>query len=245
MKNRNFQIDTEWNMIHYPKQPNGFGILIIGDDRHFVDENNSYWMQNEGKKLLVEYLLNNGYTVFYSNLYRKNWGNEKAVNLAKRLYEYMIRKEILNQKIHLIAEGMGALVAIKLMNEMQGNIRSTILFNPILSLEEHLDQEKEHKFFYKKLCKEIASAFGKEEKNISIFMKERIESKIEHSNVPVKIIQILQDGRSYYKANVLKKRSLNWVKENIQILVSYVLPEKRVAIPQSVVSFFKQYQQIL
>ncbi len=39
MENRNFQLDTEWNIIHYPERPTGFGILIIGDERHYVDEN--------------------------------------------------------------------------------------------------------------------------------------------------------------------------------------------------------------
>ena len=28
---RFFQIETEWNVIHLPFKPNGFGILIIGD----------------------------------------------------------------------------------------------------------------------------------------------------------------------------------------------------------------------
>src|SRR5438046_1276657 len=38
MENRNFQMDTQWNIIHYTEKPTGFGILIIGDERHFVDE---------------------------------------------------------------------------------------------------------------------------------------------------------------------------------------------------------------
>ncbi len=49
MESRNFQFDTEWNIIHYPEQPQGFGILIIGDERHFVDQKTSFWLQNERK----------------------------------------------------------------------------------------------------------------------------------------------------------------------------------------------------
>ena len=69
----------------------------------------------KGKNLQIQSLLKEGYTVFYSNLYGKNWGSEKAVKLAKRLYEHIIRSEIMNDKIHIIAEGMGALVALKLL----------------------------------------------------------------------------------------------------------------------------------
>ena len=50
MESRNFRLDTEWNIIHYPEKPQGFGILVIGDERHFVDQNSSFWLQNEGKK---------------------------------------------------------------------------------------------------------------------------------------------------------------------------------------------------
>ena len=59
MENRNFQLDTEWNMIHYPHRPNGFGILIIGDERNFVTDTNSFWNQNEGKRNLIESLRDN------------------------------------------------------------------------------------------------------------------------------------------------------------------------------------------
>ncbi|TRZ35790.1 hydrolase [Niallia circulans] len=246
MENRNFQLDTEWNMIHYPtQQPNGFGILIIGDDRHFVDANNSFWVQNEGKKSIIDSLRNEGYTVFSSNLYGKNWGSERSIMLAKRLYEHMIRSEILNPKIHLIAEGMGALVAIKLMMEMKEKIRSVVLFNPILSLNEHLEEEKEHKFFFKKLCNEIASAYDKNAKFIPEFLKEMKEHQLEEAGTPSKIIHILHNGKSYYQSQLLKERTRKWDQEQLPIFVSYVLPEKRSAIPRQINRFFKQYEKNL
>ncbi|HJV15917.1 MAG TPA: hydrolase, partial [Bacillales bacterium] len=120
MENRNFQLGNEWNIIYYPEKPTGFGILIIGDERHFVDESKSFWQQNEGKLSIIKVLKESGYTIFSSNLYGKNWGSEKAIELAERLYQHVIRNEIINGKIHIIAEGMGALVAIKLMEKLKG-----------------------------------------------------------------------------------------------------------------------------
>ena len=75
----------------------------------------------------------------------------------------MIRSEILNNKIHILAEGMGALVALKLMEKMRGQIRSVVFLNPILSLKNHLEQEKEYKFFYKKLMRELIAAHHKDQ----------------------------------------------------------------------------------
>ncbi|HWJ78485.1 MAG TPA: hydrolase [Niallia sp.] len=245
MENRNFQLDTEWNMLHYSPRPNGFGILIIGDERNFVTESNSYWNQNEGKKLLIDSLLNEGYTVFYSNLYGKNWGSDKACKLAKRLYEYVIRTEILNQRIHIIAEGMGALIAIKLMMEMNDNIRSVVLLNPILSLKSHLEKEKEHKFFFKKLRNEISYAFNTNQKELLDFLESREEIHIEDTNTPTKIIHILQNGKSYFQANELKKASITWEEKNLPIFVSYVLPEKRSAISKQITTFFKKNEKTL
>lgn len=245
MENRNFQLDTEWNMIHYPPRPNGFGILIIGDERNFVTDTNSYWNQNEGKKLLIDSLREEGYTIFYSNLYGKNWGSNEALQLAKRLYEYIIRTEILNQQIHIIAEGMGALTAIRLMLEMNENIRSVVLLNPILSLKDHLEREKEHKFFFKKLKNEISIAFNTNQKELLKFLKNKEEFQIEDTNTPTKIIHILQNGRSYYQSNELKQASITWEEKNLPIFVSYVLPEKRSAIPGQIGAFFKKYEKLL
>lgn len=245
MENRNFQLDTEWNMIHYPHRPNGFGILIIGDERNFVTDKNSFWNQNEGKRNLIESLLDNGYTIFYSNLYGKNWGSEKALQLAKRLYEHIIRTEILNHRIHIIAEGMGTLTAIRLMMEMKDNIRSVVLFNPILSLKEHLEREKEHKFFIKKLTNEISIAFNTNKNELTEMLEEKKEPRLEETETPTKIIHILHNGRSYYQSNSLKKASVIWEEKNLPIFVSYVLPEKRSALPKQIATFFQKYEKTL
>lgn len=245
METRNFQLDAEWNIIHYPEQPQGFGILIIGDEKHFVDRNTSFWLQNEGKNLQVQSLLQEGYTVFYSNLYGKNWGSKKAVKLAKRLYEYVIRAEIMNNKIHIIAEGMGALVALKLLHDMDGNVRSIVLINPILSLQHHLELEKDRKFFYKKLIKELANAYELEGEQLIIQLENVNDPTNFNYPVPIKIIQVLADSRAYKQSDLLNQLSEKWKSEETPISICYVVREKRQQIMNQIIRFIKSQEECL
>lgn len=235
MENRNFQLDTEWNIIHYPEKPTGFGVLLIGDERHFVDESKSFWLQNEGKYNMIKKLKEAGYTIFSSNLYGRNWGSEKAVNLAQRLYQHVIRNEIINGKIHILAEGMGALIAIKLMELMKSNLRSMVFINPILSLSQHVHLEKENKFFYKKLTKELEAAFQIDHHQLEseIFTKEPQLST--DSEIPIKIIHVMSLGRSLQQYK-LKGNSLD---------ISYILPEKNDQTSQIMIKFFRLYERYL
>ncbi|MDP4085118.1 MAG: hydrolase [Bacillota bacterium] len=240
MENRNFLLGTEWNIIHYPEKPTGFGILIIGDERHFVDENKSFWLQNEGKLAIIKLLKESGYTIFSSNLYGKNWGSEVAVEIAQRLYQHIIRSEIINSKIHVIAEGMGALVAIKLMDRLKGQLRSLVFLNPILSLSHHLQLEKENKFFYKKLTKELEVAYQKEFQQIEKEMNHVENNKPLIFDMPVKLIHVMSGGRAYNQSNIyrqlLNKTDLN---------TSYILPEKKMQIGDMIVRFFKENEKEL
>ncbi|MBX9971964.1 serine aminopeptidase domain-containing protein [Cytobacillus firmus] len=245
MESRNFQLDTEWCMIHYPDKPSGFGILIIGDDRHFVDRNCSFWTQNEGKYLLIKKLREDGYTIFYSNLYGRHWGNDQAVDKAKCLYEHILRTEIINEKIHIVAEGMGALVALRLLHEMSDLIRSAVLINPILSLKHHLDQEKEHKFFYKKLLKELAVSYEIETDKIADLLSKHEKNLTTGLKVPVRIIQVLAGGRAYKQSDYLKKRSIQWENENSPISVFYILPDKKQRMSSQMTNFFREYEKVL
>lgn len=241
MENRNFQMDTEWNIIHYPEKPTGFGILIIGDERHFVDENKCFWSQNEGKLAIINQLKESGYTIFSSNLYGRNWGSENAVELAQRLYQHVIRSEILNNKVHILAEGMGALIAIKLVEKMKGTLRSLILLNPILSLKYHLEQEKEHKFFYKKVMKELTVAYQREQELLErdIFnMEERVTLEFD---VPVKIIHVLSGGKAYNQSKLIQQM----VKNIDTIETSYILPEKKQQLGRMFIKFFKSHESVL
>jgi pimeloyl-ACP methyl ester carboxylesterase len=245
MEIRNFQLDTEWNVIHYPERPQGFGILIIGDERHFVDSKTSFWLQNEGKSVLLKSLLDAGYTVFYSNLYGKNWGSEKAVKLSKRLYQHVIRSEILNEKIHILAEGMGALVALKLIQEMNECVRSVVLLNPILSLDHQLELEKDRKFFYKKMIKELSKSFNQSGEQMIKMIKEVDAPWRLKPTVPMKIIHVLSDSRAYKQSQLLNQLSVKWEDEQAPISICYMVPEKRLQIAAPIKEFLKKYEDIL
>ena len=45
-----------------------------------------------------------------------------------------------------MADGMGALVALEMMNKYPECIRSVVMLNPCLDLPEYVSFEKEHKF---------------------------------------------------------------------------------------------------
>jgi pimeloyl-ACP methyl ester carboxylesterase len=244
MENRNFRLDTEWNMIHYPHRPNGFGILILGDERHFVDSQNSFWTQNEGKRKLLQDFKQAGYTIFYSNLFGMNWGSQNAVDLAARLCAHIRRTEILNDKLHVFAEGMGALTALKLLKR-ETRIRSLLLLNPILSLNKHLEQEKEHKFFYKKLLQELAVAYQMESKEVLSFLAEQEDFQPIPGGIPVKVIHVLSGNRAYKQSTLLKEYSQTWKEQSIDFNVCYMVPEKKPQIGFQAVQFFNKYEHEL
>ncbi|KKK36951.1 hydrolase [Mesobacillus campisalis] len=244
MDYRNFKLDTQWNMIHYPYKPNGFGILILGDERHFVEEKNSFWMQNEGKRMLLENWRQCGYTIFYSNLYGLNWGSDKAVDLAKGLLAHVKRNEILNGKIHVVAEGMGALTALKLISSGM-DIRSLLLINPILSLGQHLQQEKEHKFFYKKLIKELSLSYQVDRGQVEAMFEDQGSMPEFSKDIPVRIIHILAGSRGYRQSKLLNEYSIIWEKEKLPISVCYMVPEKKPHIGPLAIQFFRKHEQIL
>jgi predicted alpha/beta hydrolase family esterase len=244
MENRNFQLDNEWNMIHYPEKPTGFGILILGDERHFVDARNSFWLQNEGKLSIIEKFKQSGYTIFSSNLYGRNWGSDQASDLAEKLYHYVMRTEILNKKIHICAEGMGALTAIKLMKRLTGQLRSVVFLNPILSLKTHLEQEREHKFFFKKLSKELETAYQCRFTELEDKMANHKEELSLNREIPIKMIHVLNGGRSYNQT----KHNLSLIKQDVEhhkIESSLILPEKKQQLGTMMVKFFNRHEKVL
>ncbi|MFS0634547.1 hydrolase [Mesobacillus foraminis] len=246
MENRNFRLDTQWNMIHYPDRPNGFGILILGDERHFVDKETSFWTQNEGKRTLLNDLKKAGYTIFYSNLYGLHWGSQKAVELAQSLCAYIKRNEILNEKIHVLAEGMGALVALKLI-QTDTKIRSLLLINPILSLKSHLQQEREHKFFYKKLLKEMSFSFNMHPEDIEALVENNNGYEIPEldNGIPVEIIHVLAGSRAYRQSALINQYCLKWKEEGLPVSLLYMVPEKKPQMGDKAVRFFKKQEAVL
>ncbi|CEG26092.1 alpha/beta hydrolase [Bacillus sp. B-jedd] len=242
MENRNFQLDGQWSTIYYPEKPTGFGIIFFGDDRHFVDERTSFWNQNAGKRQILDDLKEAGYTLFTSNFHGKNWGAENAVNLALTLYDYVMKHEILNGKIHILAEGMGAICALRFAQQMNERVRSIVLLNPILSIKHHLEQEKENKFFYRKIFREIADAYGikaETEKEIA-----GLKDPVLDLSIPMKVFYILSGGRSFSHARTCKGTIASY---NIKTPVSevYLLPEKSGQLGMDMAKYMSRYEKNL
>ncbi|WP_462408974.1 hydrolase [Neobacillus sp. Marseille-QA0830] len=239
MESRSFLMGTQWNIVYYPEKPTGFGVLVIGDERHFVEENKCFWAQNEGKLAIINELKEKGYTIFSSNLYGRNWGSDAAVELAEQLYHHVIRSEILNNKIHILAEGMGALTAVKLMQRIYSNIRSVLLINPILSLKYHLEQEKEHKFFYKRLIRELEDAFQMDWTAIEKIVF-NTEETVYLNEVPIEIIHVLSGGRMYKQSKQYQQ-----ILGNKNISPYFILPEKKLQLGKICSKFFSNHEAIL
>ncbi|HWO75048.1 MAG TPA: hydrolase [Bacillus sp. (in: firmicutes)] len=242
VKQRFFQLDTEWNVIHYPEKPNGFGVLIFGGEGHFVEEKNSFWLQHMGRNIWLKALLEAGYTVFYSNLYGNHWGSEKAGELAESLYHYVIRHEILNERIHIIAEGMGALLIPELVKNLEGNIRTVSLINPYFSLKEKMDEEKEQLFFYKKFLHEVKVAnLGAEDR-----LQFQTEESIRHWTFPqvLSIFFVMDGNRTYSKKRLMEELVEQRKKKQTQTMIHYILPERRNVISSFILRTFKNFEEI-
>jgi hypothetical protein len=240
-----FKINDQWNVIHLPERPNGFAILMIGDQNHFVDETTSSWIQNPERFQMIESFREKGYTIFYSNLFGRHWGSPKAVQLLKQLYHIVIRKEILNDKIHVIAEGMGALAALRLMNEMEPFLRSVSMLSPCLDLKAFINTEKNNKLFYKRLINELAFSYKIEEKYVESEIINNFNLCTFSSKTPVKIwhstnrvlYSIPDHSRSF--ENIRREQ------QGTPIDLSIHLFEKRFHITSNIISFLKRHEHVL
>lgn len=239
---RFFQIEGEWNCLHLPEKPNGFGIFIIGDRNHYVESKSSYWLEHYGRRKLLNTLRSNGYTLFNSNLYGRHWGSPDAMLLAKQLYHLVMKQEILNKKIHILSEGMGALIALRLMEEIPEHIRSTAMMNPCLDITAHLQQEKENKFFYKQLIKELSLAYKLDESEVSQYSFAQIDDF--QATIPVRIWQRMNGGDYAYTLH--SKKYEEWRKHiNAPIQLTFHFSEDFDRIQQMIKHFFKEQEKIL
>lgn len=240
-----FQVDMEWSVIHLPKRPNGFGVLIIGDKNNFVDEYTSFWIQNPRRNSIINFLQDEGYTIFYSNLYGENWGSPKALKLAVQLCHITMKKEILNGRLHIFAEGMGALIALQLMNKIEDKIRSVALLNPCIDLKAHIEHEKNNKFFYKRLLKELSTAFEINGKETKEDLKNYIPNINYHSpSTPVKVWLNTTD-KTYQSASHSHMYKELRQQDGKQIIISYYMNENIFALSQSVYNFYKDHEKQL
>jgi hypothetical protein len=239
---RFFQLDTEWNAIHIPYRPNGFGVLILGDRTHFVGPSTSFWLEHGGKRNLIQLLLADGYTIFYSNLFNPHWGAKKALEYTRHLIHYVLKQEILNEKIHVIAEGTGALVAHDLLNGSEEQIRSVAMLTPCLDLQSYYERIKENKFFYKQLAKELEKSYGIREPEIS---RHRFQSIIPyHNKVPVHIWQKMNRASYPYAAHA-KAFEEKQKDGPHQVKITYYLADDPSRIYASILKFFNRHEKEL
>ncbi|MED2037032.1 alpha/beta hydrolase [Bacillus wiedmannii] len=239
---RFFYLEKEPCVIYLPEKPNGFSVMLLGDYNYFIENGTSLWTQHAGRSYFLHGLIEEGYTVFSSNLYGRHWGNDQSVRLAKRLYDVVLRKETLNVKMHIMADGMGALVALEMMNKYPECIRSVIMLNPCLDLPEYVEFEKEHKFFYKRLVKELSLAYDSKE--------EELESKINKKSftllpscVPVKVFVSTQEkrGRKQLLRKYEKMRQFN----QCDTSVLFHLQDVKYKMVRQTTDFFKKYEEEL
>ncbi|MGP3560427.1 hypothetical protein [Geobacillus sp. BK01] len=237
---RFFQLDGQWCIVHVPERPNGFALFLIGDGDQFVNEQTSFWLEHPGRRQWLDDWLEQGYTVFSSHLYGRHWGSPRAVRLARQLIYSVLKSEIVNQRIYIVAEGMGALVALQLLGAMPGQIRAVAMLNPCLDVRAQLSHEREHPLMYRRMVKEIALAYEMKEEEVpgavpSLFLSPH--------DVPVTIWQLA--GVSGYPSALHSRKYEQWMKTmNDRVRVVYHLPERRRQLAVQIGQFFRQYNEL-
>lgn len=241
---RIFWLDNEPCVVHLPEKPNGYLIIYLGDVEHEVTKESSFWWEHPERRKLLMSLLDEGYTLFTSRLYGRNWGSSRAVHLLDQLYQTIIRKEILNPYIHILAEGMGALTALKFSTYYPSRIRSMVLINPCIDLKKHYEDEKSNQLFFKRLNKELEKAYEVstkrlEEKVITPF---RLEDFV--TNVPIKIFNDPSEKKYPFKSHARRFEQIQSIygnKVDFSLTVRPYFPR----INRHILSFFQSYEQSL
>lgn len=245
IKERFFLVGGEWNVIHLPRKPNGFAIFIIGDVNHYVKNNTSSWHQRPDQYQFIEQLIEAGYTVVYSNLFGRNWGSDDACQFLQRIYREVLNKEILNKKVHVIAEGMGALVAAKVLPYMATSFRSVVMINPCLNLKQYFNTEKKNKLFYKRFLKELKEAYNVDEREVEAVISSLDLSIYKAMPIPLKILHCL-DQTPYTLEQHVRPYEQICNENKSEIELSIFLEDKsfqRMAKPT--IHFFKKHEKSL
>jgi|GEM_PF-5235049 hypothetical protein len=154
-------------IIHYPERPNGFGIFIIGGDGQYVGTETSSWIEKGRRRYFLTALLNEGYLIFYPDMTGHLFRMKETEDLVMDLYEKIRRQEILNPRIHIIAEGTGTFVLEPFLKEKNDAVRSIFLIQPIftpLLLEFHWKDEpilfrrwRKERSFHGKNCEYLSN----------------------------------------------------------------------------------------
>ncbi|MBU9721806.1 MULTISPECIES: hypothetical protein [Bacillaceae] len=244
IKKRLITIENEECLLHLPEKPNGYAILILGDRSHYIHGEDSYWTQHPTRKELLEGFVDKGYTVFYSHQSGAHWGKADIAKVTVRLINYALKTEILNQHIHIIAEGMGALIALRLLADKNIKIRSSVFINPCISITNQLEEEEINRFFYKKMVKELIEAYnvGEEELELISNDMDKVREAI-NPDVPIRILQAV-----YQAPYSMEKQTRVFIKERKdkqkEIDTTFYLPGKTInQFIQPICFFFVKYEQ--
>lgn len=246
IKERYFTIGDQWSMIHLPSKPNGFAVLLVGDVNHYVHHKKSFWIQHPERYKFIEKLTNSGYTVFYSNLYGRHWGSNEACELLRRLYNYVMKMEILNRKIHVVAEGMGALAVVKVLAREQLPTRSLVLINPCLNLSSYFQTEKNNKLFYKRFMKELTKAYNCSDIFIEAYLETIGKPLLRPSlSTPVKILHCIYQT-PYSLDNHVRPYEQLLKDHNVPVEVAIYFPDKCFSeLASTITIFLKEHEAVL
>lgn len=194
MESRRLTLNGEPCIIHYPERPNGFAILLLGNHHNFLPRSGEhYWQRQEKRRLILKALLEKGYTIYFSNFFGQHMGNDAACDLARDLYEYMKRTEILNERIHIIAENLGAKIALHFLQKNPDILRSIVFINPLFSLRWMQELLKDQPFVYRRFLQEVAKAYRLRDVESEKFIYQE-PLTIHINRCPFKIIHILKHG---------------------------------------------------
>ncbi|MDG5789156.1 hypothetical protein QA612_16990 [Evansella sp. AB-P1] len=241
---RSTTIDNKECLIHLPRKPNGYSVLILGDRNHFVKEGNSLWKQHTVRSSVLSKLLNDGYTVFYFDQGEAHWGSNQSVELSKRLVNYVLKTEIINENIHIFAEGMGSLLAFPLLNDLNINVRSTILFNPCIYLTKQYEMEKSNRFFLKRFIQEMKEAYDIDESEVDVICKNQTNDiHCIPYDIPIRIFQAVYQGAyspDYHVYPFLEERQ----KKQVDLSTTFFMPEKLMnQFSKDIIKFYKKNER--
>ncbi|WP_100404881.1 alpha/beta hydrolase family protein [Bacillus solitudinis] len=238
-------IGGEWSLLYLPERPNGFAVFLLSDHSAPVEKETSIWEQHFERKIFLNDLVEKGYTVYTSNLFGKHWGCGKACSLAEQLYHHIQKQQILNPRIHVFAEGMGALIALHLIATKSEIIRSTFLLNPCIYLHSYYEQEKRNRLYYKRFLKEWLQARNETDETLVENACKTADIQLPEVSSPI-LIMHGTDERRYPLANHSRVLEKQYEKREPQIsLRVYGKGKTHSSFSQTVHSYYQENEKEL
>ncbi|WP_413379604.1 alpha/beta hydrolase [Alkalihalobacillus sp. 1P02AB] len=241
-----FYIEEQANVVYMPYRPNGFAVILLSDNERTVGADTSIWQQHPERYSFLKALVEEGYTVITSQLFGKHWGSDRACQYIEQLHHFLIKKQILNKKFHLFAEGIGALVALRLIEKRKDLIRSVFLLNPCIYVETVYNEEKKNKLFFKRFLQEFSLAHQiPEDKITEHFCSQLINLENWQGSLPIHIYHLMAD-KKYPVAQHSRRFEQFCVANELPISLSiYGLGKSFSSFLQPVRSFYKKHEKKL